>query len=150
MAFIPDGCVVKLSSDMRLVVGEVSRKPQVRETKKGGNLVKFSMCAGAKPGTDQEEKLYINCIAYSNGIVNYCSDLDRGDPICAIGKMQSREYEGKTYYDLKLIWINSPVITPDITPYAVPKSSGGGDGSYGGYTGQPEFNEEDDDEDLPF
>ena len=146
MAFLPDGCVVKLSSDMRLVVGEVSRKPQVRETKKGGNLVKFSMCAGQKPGTDQEEKLYIDCIAYSNGIVNYCSDLDRGDPICAIGKMQSREYEGKTYYDLKLIWINSPVITPDAAPpFEAPQSSG-----YGGYDGTPEFQEDADDSELPF
>lgn len=146
MAFIPDGCVVKLSSDMRLVVGEVSRKPQVRETKKGGNFVKFSMCAGQKPGTDQEEKLYIDCIAYSNGIVNYCTDLDRGDPICAIGKMQSREYEGKTYYDLKLIWINSPVITPDAAPpFEVPQSSG-----YGGYDGTPEFQEDADDSELPF
>lgn len=146
MAFIPDGCVVKLSSDMRLVVGEVSRKPQVRETKKGGNFVKFSMCAGQKPGTDQEEKLYIDCIAYSNGIVNYCTDLDRGDPICAIGKMQSREYEGKTYYDLKLIWINSPVITPDAAPpFEAPQSSG-----YGGYDGTPEFQEDADDSELPF
>lgn len=146
MAFIPDGCVVKLSGDMRLVVGEVSRKPQVRETKKGGNFVKFSVCAGQKPGTDQEEKLYIDCVAYSNGIVNYCTDLDRGDPICAIGKMQSREYEGKTYYDLKLIWVNSPVITPDAAPpFEAPKSSG-----YGGYDGTPEFQEEDFPEDLPF
>lgn len=146
MAFIPDGCVVKLSSDMRLVVGEVSRKPQVRETKKGGNFVKFSMCAGQKPGTDQEEKQYIDCIAYSNGIVNYCTDLDRGDPICAIGKMQSREYEGKTYYDLKLIWINSPVITPDAAPpFEAPQSSG-----YGGYDGTPEFQEDADDSELPF
>lgn len=146
MAFIPDGCVVKLSGDMRLVAGEVSRKPQVRETKKGGNFVKFSMCAGQKPGTDQEEKLYIDCIAYSNGIVNYCTDLDRGDPICAIGKMQSREYEGKTYYDLKLIWINSPVITPDAAPpFEAPQSSG-----YGGYDGTPEFQEDADDSELPF
>ena len=146
MAFIPDGCVVKLSGDMRLVVGEVSRKPQVRETKKGGHFVKFSMCAGQKPGTDQEEKLYIDCIAYSNGIVNYCADLDRGDPICAIGKMQSREYEGKTYYDLKLIWINSPVITPDAAPpFEAPKSSG-----YGRYGGTPEFEEDADDSELPF
>lgn len=146
MAFIPDGCVVKLSGDMRLVAGEVSRKPQMRETKKGGNFVKFSMCAGAKPGTDQDEKLYIDCIAYSNGIVNYCADLDRGDPICAIGKMQSREYEGKTYYDLKLIWINSPVITPDaVPPFEAPQSSG-----YGGYDGTPEFQEDADDSELPF
>ena len=146
MAFIPDGCVVKLSGDMRLVAGEVSRKAQVRETKKGGSFVKFSMCAGAKPGTDQEEKLYIDCIAYSNGIVNYCADLDRGDPICAIGKMQSREYEGKTYYDLKLIWINSPVITPDSAPpFEAHQSSG-----YGGYDGTQEFQEDADDSELPF
>lgn len=146
MAFIPDGCVVKLGGDMRLVAGEVSRKPQVRETKKGVSFVKFSMCAGQKPGTDQEEKLYIDCVAYSNGIVNYCADLDRGDPICAIGKMQSREYEGKTYYDLKLIWINSPVITPDAAPpFEAPQSSG-----YGGYDGTPEFQEDADDSELPF
>lgn len=150
MAFIPDGCVVKLGGNIRLAAGEVSRKAEIKDTKKGGKLVKFSMCAGQKPGTDKEEKLYIDCVAYSNALVNYCADLDRGDPICAIGVMQSREYEGKTYYDLKLVWVNSPVITPDVTPYSAPQRKGGGSNSYGGYGGGAEFHEEDDDEDLPF
>lgn len=112
MAFVPMGGVIKLSKTGRLVYGEVSRDAQLIETRKGGHFVKFSVMCGLKEGTD--EKQYVECKAFDNAIVNYCRDLTRGDPICLIGDMESREYEGKTYWDLKIAWVNSPNVVPDM------------------------------------
>ena len=149
MAFIPKGFVVKLGGNYRLIGGEVSRKAQLKGMKNGKQFCKFSVCAGVKPGTD-DEKLYIDCVAYPNGNnmgnVSYSSYLDKGDPVLAAGMLKSREYEGKTYTDLELMWVNSPVVTPDAAPpFEAPQSSG-----YGGYDGTPEFQEDADDSELPF
>lgn len=145
MAFVPDGGVVKLSQDVRLIYGEVSRKAEVKDTKKGGKLVKFSVCAGAKP--DTEEKLFIDCVAFTSQLVGYCMDLTRGDPICAIGKLESREYEGKTYYDFKLIWCNSPMISAESVPIVGHTETEAQTPASGGVV----FTEqEDDDAELPF
>ena len=143
MAFIPDGGVVKLTQDIRLVFGEVQRKAEVKSTQKGGQLVKFSIVAGVKDGT--EDKLYIDCVAFSRQLVSYCADLDKGDPICAIGKLQSREYNGKTYYDLKLIWCNSTSVTPD-----TPQTTVSGGSTADPEAGVPWAEQESDESELPF
>ena len=149
MAFVPTGAIIKLSQKGRLVYGEVSRDPQLVSLKKGGYFAKFSVVAGAdKDG----EKQYIDCKVFGNGLVNYCKDLQRGDPFCGIGDLESREYEGKTYWDLKLAWCNSPCVIPDMGQAAEAMAASvsapsaqapGGDG--------PQFYEADDDEgELPF
>lgn len=119
MAFIPKGFVVKLVGNYRLIGGEVSRKSQLKEMKNGKQFCKFSICAGAKPGTE-DEKLYIDCVAYPNGNnmgnVIYSSYLDKGDPVLLAGQVKSREYDGKTYTDLEILWVNSPVVSIDSAP----------------------------------
>lgn len=145
MAFIPAGGVVKLSEKGRLIYGEVSRDPKVVQTKSGSYFAKFSVVAGAnKDG----EKQYIDCKVF-NSLVNYCKDLVRGDPICAIGDMESREYNGKTYWDLKLAWANSPNVVPDVGAPSSAQGTGGAAASIGG--DEPQFYEADDDDgSLPF
>lgn len=146
MAFVPPGWVIKVSEYGRLACGEVSRDAQLVQTKKGGYFVKFSMVAGAKK---DGEKLYIDCKAFQPGNVNYCKDLTRGDPILVAGNMGSREYEGKTYWDLNIAWANSPNVVPDMgqAAEAMAASIGSAEPSGDG----PQFYEADDDEgELPF
>lgn len=146
MAYVPLGGIVKLSETDRLVWGEVSRDAQLVSTKNGGYFVKFGICAGAdKKG----EKQYCDCKSFQKGVVNYAKDLQRGDPILAVGRLESREYGGKTYWDLNLgICISSNVV-PDMgqAAEAMAASIGGADPSGDG----PQFYEADDDEgELPF
>lgn len=149
MAFVPMGGVVKLSKTGRLVYGEVSRDAQLLETKKGGYFVKFSVMCGLKDGTD--EKQYIECKAFDKATVNYCRDLTRGDPICLIGDMESREYDGKTYWDLKVAWVNSPSVIPDMGVPAEQKQTAASYDDNASGDG-PKFYEADDDleSELPF
>ena len=150
MAFIPDGFVMKLTKDYLLVVGEVSRKAQLKDTKNGKQLCKFGVCAGAQPD-DEEEKRYVDCVAYTSGtntgLVGYCSYLDKGDPVMVIGTLQSREYEGKTYHTLKVVWVNSPVVSIDSAPpFEVPPAN-----ADDGLVDRAKWTEQDESEDdLPF
>lgn len=147
MAFEPSGGIVKLSKKGRLVHGEVSRDPKVYNTKTGSYFVKFGVMAGYKDGT--EEKQYIDCLAFGRGLASYCKDLAKGDPVCATGSLESNEYNGKTYWSLKLSWVNSPSVVPDVgVPAGLTDDNGEGPGSDG-----PQFTEVDDDDDedgLPF
>lgn len=149
MAFVPTGGIIKLTQKGRLIYGEVSKEPQLVSLKKGGYFAKFSVVAGAdKDG----EKQYIDCKVFGNGLVNYCKDLQRGDPFCGIGDLESREYEGKTYWDLKLAWCNSPNVVPDMGDTAATlaqTAKAAGEATADG----PQFTEMDDDDledGLPF
>lgn len=148
MAYIPLGGVVKLSETDRLVWGEVSRDAQLVSTKSGGYFVKFGICAGADKNG---EKKYIDCKSFLKGVVGYAKDLQRGDPILAVGRMESREYDGKTYWDLNLGFCISPSVVPDMGEAAAAlaqtaKAAGEPDAD------GPQFYEADDDDpgELPF
>lgn len=144
----PAGGIVNLGGNCRLVHGNVSRDPQIINTKTGGFFVKFGIIAGLKK--DSDEKLFVDCVAYSRSLAAYCKDLQKGDPICGIGNLESREYNEKTYWDLNLSWCNSPVVVPDAEAY--PAQSGGGyEAAPGGSV--PKFEEVDDEsleDELPF
>lgn len=145
MAYTPTGGIVKLSKNGRLAWGEVSRDVKVITTKTGGFFVKFGLMAGLKEGT--EEKQFVDCVAFGRGLASYCKDLQKGDPLCCIGNLEPREYNGNTYWDLKLAWANSPLVVPD-TGAAIPAMDNGGEIS--GANG-PQFSEVEDDEgELPF
>ena len=150
MAYIPTGGIVKLSQKGRLVYGEVSREPQLVQMKNGNYFSKFSVVAGAD---EKGEKRYIDCKVFGSGLVNYCKDLQRGDPFCGIGDLESREYNDKTYWDLKLAWANSPNVVPDMGQAAEAMAASVSAPSAQAPDGDgPQFYEADDDDEgeLPF
>lgn len=148
MAYIPLGGVVKLTETDRLIWGEVSRDAQLVSTKNGSYFVKFGVCAGADKNG---EKRYIDCKSLLKGIVSYAKDFQKGDPILAVGRMESREYDGKTYWDLNLGFCISPSVVPDMgeaaTALAQTAKAAGEPDADG-----PQFYEADDDDpgELPF
>lgn len=143
----PTGGIVNLGGNCRLVHGNVSRDPQIINTKTGGFFVKFGVIAGAKK--DSEDKQFVDCVAYSRSLASYCKDLQKGDPICCIGNLESREHNDKTYWDINLSWCNSPVVVPDVGMYPVSDNSGS-DGAPGGSRIQFEEPDDEDGGELPF
>ena len=142
----PAGGIVNLGGNCRLVHGNVSRDPQIINTKTGGFLVKFGVIAGVKKGSD--DKQFVDCVAFSRSLASYCKDLQKGDPICCIGNLESREYQDKTYWDLNLSWCSSPVVVPDVGAYPTSDSreSGGISDDSGVLFEEPD----DDPGELPF
>lgn len=140
------GEAFKLGKSLYGVVGSVSRSAELKNTQNGKTFAKFSVKAGKR---DDDSWVYVDCKAWGP-LAGYCADLQKGDPFIGIGRIESREYNDKTYTDLILDWCNSPMLAtaaeapplPSPAPAAASEDAG------------PRFSEvegDDDSEDgLPF
>ena len=91
----------KLQSGDFMVVGYV---PKDAELKKVGNnnssKTSFSIKASEKTLPDgKKEAQWTNCIAWHE-MARICAGFKKGDVVMAVGRIESREYNGKTYKDL--------------------------------------------------
>ena len=50
-------------------------------------------------GQDRAETIWCNVVAW-HGLSEVLADAQKGDPVFVIGRLQSREWKGKTYTDL--------------------------------------------------
>lgn len=101
--------VVKMTPDDEwLIAGTVSRDAEVKFVGEKQNLLcEFSVFCGKKPNGD---KIYVHCKAWKD-LGGVLSELCQGDAFAGIGRLKTREYNGKTYSDLDLDWGNSPMIS---------------------------------------
>ena len=137
------GEAFKLGKNLYGVVGSISRNAELRNTQNGRTFAKFSVKAGKR---DDDSWVYVDCKAWGP-LAGYCADLRKDDPFIGVGRIESREYDGKTYTDLILDWCNSPMLAtaaeapPLPSPAAAAKADAG-----------PQFSEADDEDDgeLPF
>ena len=132
-------CTFKLGSCFG-VVGSVAKPPEAKTTKNGKAFCSFSVYAGKY---DDGTNHYVNCRAWQP-IAGLCMDLDKGDPIMCVGRMDENEYNGKTYKTLVLDWFGSPAISADVV---VRESDQGGSANDGGFR---EVDDDDGDGELPF
>lgn len=139
------GEAFKLGKSLYGVVGSVSRGAELRNTQNGKTFAKFFVKAGKR---DDDSWIYVDCKAWGP-LAGYCADLQKGDPFIGVGRIESREYEGKTYTDLVLDWCNSPMLA---TAAEAPPLSSPAATAASADTG-PQFSavdDEDDDGSLPF
>lgn len=65
-------------------------------------MAKFSVYLGK--GEDGKGQ-YANCVAWRD-LAEYASGVCKDDPVIVAGKLESREYEGKTYTTLNVQWMS--------------------------------------------
>ena len=138
------GEAFKLGKSLYGVVGSVSRGAELKNTQNGKVFAKFSVKAGKR---EDDSWVYVNCKAWGP-LAGYCADLRKDDPFIGVGRIDSREYDGKTYTDLVLDWCNSPMLATAAEAPPLPSPAAGADGGDG-----PQFSEVDDDDledGLPF
>ena len=139
------GEAFKLGKKLYGVVGTVSRNAELRNTQNGKVFAKFTVKAGKR---DDDTTVFVDCKAWGP-LAGYCADLQKDDPFIGIGRIETREYEGKTYTDLMLDWCNSPMLAT--AAEAPPLPSPAPAASTPDYTPKfAEVDEEDDDGELPF
>ena len=81
--------------------GSVSRDPEMKTTTTGKFVTEFSIIAGKKPdGTTR----FVNCKAW-NDLAQAAATLRKGESVMVAGRLDSREYNGKTYNDLVCDWV---------------------------------------------
>ena len=117
--------------------GSLSRDPEMKTTKTGKFVTEFSLIAGKKPdGTTR----FVNCKAWGD-LAQATAKLHQHDAVMVSGRLDSREYNGKTYSDLVCDWIGQSIggyspATHGSAPTAQPA--------------EPTFTELADESELPF
>lgn len=117
--------------------GSLSRDPEMKTTKTGKLVTEFSLIAGKKPdGTTR----FVNCKAWGD-LAQATAKLHQHDAVMVSGRLDSREYNGKTYSDLVCDWIGQSIggyspATHGSAPTAQPA--------------EPTFTELADESELPF
>jgi hypothetical protein len=94
---------VKFSNGNVMVTGNVTKEPELKYVgEKHRAVVGFSIAAGKR---EDGTTIFINLKAWGR-LAEYASVAKKGDAVCAIGRVESREYNGKTYSDLVCDWLN--------------------------------------------
>lgn len=91
----------KLMDGSFMVCGYVPKDAELKTVgEKNSSKTSFSVKASeiTKPDGTKEAK-WTNCVAW-HATARICSEFKKGDFVLAIGKMEEREYQGKTYKDL--------------------------------------------------
>ena len=69
---------------------------------KGTSLCEFTVVVGKE--ADGKGK-FANCKAWRE-LGEYAANIKKGDAVCVMGTLESREYNGKTYTNLVADWLN--------------------------------------------
>jgi len=64
-------------------------------------------------GRQGEQATYANCKAWGD-MADYAGLIRKGDTVCVIGDVRTREYNGKTYKDLNVQWMNVMAMTSSV------------------------------------
>ncbi len=131
--------VTKLKDGSCMAAGTVTRDAEMKHVgEKNRAVTSFSIAAGKRQDTTT---IYVNVKAWGR-LAEYAQGIRKGDAVCAVGRIEEREYNGKTYSDLVCDWLNCPTMTSGkAAPAPAPAAQTRADG----------FSDlEDDDGDLPF
>jgi len=132
-----DGSEVKTA----LVAGRATGAGEMKQTQSGKHIANVSVKAfGRKDGS----AAFLTVKSWNDGDIQKISSLKKGDAFLAAGRLDSREYNGKTYTDL----IADIVLTGD---YASAAAGYAGDAIYTPTVSTGSFEEIGDGEEvLPF
>lgn len=93
-----------------IVAGRVIKDAEVREVGNNGLLkATIAVSTGSKP-----EDPVVNVVAWRD-LAEVAKPIKKGDRVLAVGEIQTREYNGKTYSDLVADWLmtaNKAAILP--------------------------------------
>lgn len=82
---------------------------------KNTKITKFGVAVGQN---EDGSTKYANCVCFGR-LAEYASAITKGTPVCAIGRVETRDYNGKVYVDLICEWIsyvpeNSNTVVPSV------------------------------------
>lgn len=103
-----------------MIAGNVTRDAEIFYVgEKSTPLLKFGVAVGKNKDTTT---IFVNCIAWRK-LAQGLNGLKKGDSFCGIGRINTKEYNGKEYKDLELEWGNSPMLNTGAT-FAPPPTEG--------------------------
>ena len=98
----------KMQDGSFIIAGFVAKESEMKTSQNGKTYTKWSVKVGTKPSQNPNERgeaIWTNCIAWHD-LARYASNITKGDTVVCIGKIETSEYEGKTYKTLNCEYIN--------------------------------------------
>lgn len=98
----------KLQDGSFIIAGFVAKDAEMKTSQNNKTYTKWGVKVGEKPSQTQGERgeaIWTNCIAWHDA-ARYAANIKKGDIVLAIGKIESSEYEGKTYKTLNCEFIS--------------------------------------------
>ncbi len=93
----------KFNDGSVMAVGIVTKDAETKYVgAKNSCVTTFSLIAGQNKDTT---KIFVNCKAWFS-LAEYASNIRKGDSVCIVGKVEEREYKGKTYKTLVADWLS--------------------------------------------
>lgn len=90
----------KMTDGNFLVIGYVARDAEMKTTQSGKTMTRWSVAAAkAKTADGKYETKWTSCQAWHDA-ARAAASIRKGDTVLCAGRMESHEYEGKTYKDL--------------------------------------------------
>lgn len=90
----------KLSDGNFMVIGYVARDAEMKTTQSGKTMTRWSVAAAkVKTADGKYETKWTSCQAWHD-VARAAASIRKGDTVLCAGRMESHEYEGKTYKDL--------------------------------------------------
>ncbi len=84
------------------IAGNLTREPEVRQTRNGVSVASFSIASTAKTFDKQQQKmvdgdtLFMTCVAFRDLAENVIASLHKGDRVIATGRLAEDSYEAKS------------------------------------------------------
>lgn len=89
-----------------LVCGFVPKDAETKQVgEKQSTLTTFGIKVGERQNGGEKEAVWANCQAWHD-LGRYAAQIRKGDVVFAVGKLDVREYEGKTYKNVNCEYIS--------------------------------------------
>lgn len=98
----------KLQDGSVIICGFVARDSEMKTSQNGKTYTKWSVKVGERPPNNPGERgeaVWANCIAWHD-IARAAGAIKKGDSVLAVGRIETSEYEGKTYKTLNCEFLN--------------------------------------------
>lgn len=98
----------KLQDGSFIVAGFVAKDSEMKTTQTNKTYTTFSVKVVTKPSAvegERGEAIWTNCKAWHD-LARYAANIKKGDTVLAIGKIETSDYQGKTYKTLNCEYIN--------------------------------------------
>lgn len=80
------------------IIGRMGKDPEISSTQSGKQLAKFSVAVTRQ--YEKEKSDWFNVTVWGKSAEYVSNYLGKGRLVAVTGRIESREYEGKTYWDV--------------------------------------------------
>ena len=98
----------KLQDGSFIIAGFVAQDSEMKKSQNNKTYTKWSVKVGIKPvqnQNDRGEAIWTNCVAWHD-LARYAANIKKGDSVMCVGKIETNDYNGKTYKTLNCEYIN--------------------------------------------